>query len=72
MSQATLSVMLFSLLVLFMGLVVAGLTMIYVSYPRRGQPVPRLPWLGEAMQRRVEALPTLAPDETVDRDLLRP
>ncbi len=63
--------MLFSLLVLLVGLVVAGLTMLYVSYPRRGQAVPRVPWLGEAMQRRIDALPTLQPEESVDRQLIR-
>ena len=63
--------MVFSLLVLLVGLAVAGLTVLYVSYPRRGQAVPRVPWLGEAMQRRIEALPTLEPDETVDRHLIR-
>lgn len=62
--------MLFSLLVLLVGLVVAGLTMLYVTYPRRGQAVPRVPWLGEAMQRRIEALPTLEPAETVEQDLI--
>lgn len=63
--------MLFSLLVLLMGLAVAGLTVIYVSYPRRGHAVPRAPWLGEILQRRVEALPTLEPDDNVDRELIR-
>lgn len=51
--------MVFSLLVLLLGLAVAGLTVLYVSYPRRGQEVPRAPWLGEAMRRRVESLPTI-------------
>lgn len=60
-----------SLLVLLMGLAVAGLTMLYVSYPRRGQAVPRAPWLGEAMQRRIEALPTVVPDGEVGRELVR-
>lgn len=63
--------MVFSLLVLLVGLVVAGMTILYVSYPRRGQPVPRVPWLGETMQRRVEALPTLEPEERVERSLIR-
>ena len=53
--------MFFSLLVLLVGLVVAGLTVIYVSYPRRGHEVPRVPRLGEAIQRGVDALPTLDP-----------
>ena len=63
--------MVFSLLVLLVGLVVAGMTILYVSYPRRGQAVPRVPWLGETMQRRVEALPTLEPEERVERSLIR-
>jgi hypothetical protein len=63
--------MLFSLLVLLVGLAVAGVTVLYVSYPRRGQAIPRVPWLGEAMLRRVEALPTLEPEETVERHLIR-
>jgi hypothetical protein len=69
--RASLEYMLFSLLVLLVGLVVAGLTMLYVTYPRRGQAVPRVPWLGEALQRRVEALPTIEPEETVERHLIR-
>jgi hypothetical protein len=63
--------MVLSLLVLLMGLAVAALTMIYVSYPRRGHAVPRAPWLGEMMRRRIEALPTLEPDEDVERVLAR-
>jgi len=63
--------MFFSLLVLLVGLAIAGLTVIYVSYPRRGQAVPRAAWLGEAMQRRVESLPTLEPEAEIDRDLVR-
>ena len=56
--------MFFSLLVLLVGLVVAGLIGVYVSFPRRGQEVPRAAWLGHAMQRGVDALPTLDPDDT--------
>ena len=61
----------FSLLVLLMGLVVAGLTMLYVSYLRRGHAVPRVPWLGEELQRRIEALPTLTPEGETRGKLLR-
>lgn len=60
--------MLFSLLVLLVGLVLAALTVIYVSYPRRGHEVPRAPWLGEAIQRSVDALPTLEPEIPLDRE----
>lgn len=56
--------MFFSLLVMLVGLVVAGLIGIYVSFPRRGHEVPRAAWLGHAMQRGVDALPTLDPEDT--------
>ncbi|HWU32381.1 MAG TPA: hypothetical protein VN108_05875, partial [Marmoricola sp.] len=56
--------MFFSLLVLLVGLVIAGLIGVYVSFPRRGHEVPRAAWLGHAMQRGVDALPTLDPEDT--------
>lgn len=37
----------------------AGLVVVYVAYPHRGQDVPNAPWLGEAMRRTVDRLPTL-------------
>lgn len=51
-------------------MLVVGITMIailvicagvglYVAYPHRGQAVPAAPWLGEAMQRAADAVPTL-------------
>jgi hypothetical protein len=40
-------------------LVVAALVAAYVAYPRRGEEVPAVPWVGDALQRSVEALPTL-------------
>jgi hypothetical protein len=43
-------------------LVVAGLVVVYVAYPHRGQEVPRASWLGEAMTRAVEAAPLLDPE----------
>jgi len=41
-------------------LAVAGLVAAYVAYPRRGQDVPGVPWVGDALERGVDALPTLA------------
>jgi hypothetical protein len=40
-------------------LVLAGLVVVYVAYPHRGEDVPNLPWVGDAMKKGVEALPTL-------------
>lgn len=40
-------------------LALAGLVATYVAFPRRGAGTPAVPWLGGALQRCVEALPTL-------------
>ena len=39
----------------------------YVAFPHRGEEVPGAPWLGDAMTRGVEALPTLEDDEGTGR-----
>ncbi|MBM9460432.1 hypothetical protein JK386_11000 [Nocardioides sp. zg-536] len=49
-------------------LLVAGLVVVYVAYPHRGEQVPGLPWLGKAMQRAAGAAPVIEDDE---RDLIR-
>jgi hypothetical protein len=46
-------------LLLLLSLAIAGAVALYVAYPRRGEEVPHAPWLGDAMKRGVEALPTL-------------
>lgn len=38
---------------------VAGLVVVYVAYPHRGEPVPRAPWVGEVLRKGVDAVPTL-------------
>jgi hypothetical protein len=40
-------------------LVLAGAVATYVAFPRRGAVTPALPWVGDALDRAVEALPTL-------------
>jgi hypothetical protein len=37
----------------------AALVVVYVAYPHRGEEVQNLPWVGEAMRKGVERLPTL-------------
>jgi uncharacterized membrane protein len=49
--------------VMVLILVLAGLVVLYVAYPHRGEEIPAAPWLGEAMTRAVEAAPTIAPEE---------
>jgi len=43
-------------------LMLAAAVGIYVAFPHRGEEVPRAPWLGDAMNKAVDALPKL--DET--------
>lgn len=59
--------MLTVVVVMVLILVLAGLVVLYVAYPHRGEEVPAAPWLGEAMARAVEAAPTITPEE-YDRD----
>ena len=40
-------------------LALAGAVVLYVAYPHRGAEVPRTPWVGVAMRKGVNALPTL-------------
>ena len=40
-------------------LVVAGLVVLYVAFPHRGEDVPHTPWVGDAMRKGVNKLPTL-------------
>ena len=44
-------------------LVLSGLVVTYVAFPHRGEDVPGAPWLGDAMTKGVESLPTLDEDE---------
>ncbi len=40
-------------------LLIAGLVVVYVAYPHRGEDVPNAPWVGDAMRKGVNLLPTL-------------
>lgn len=39
-------------------LVLAAGVVVYVAFPHRGEPMPVTPWLGQALGRAVESLPT--------------
>jgi hypothetical protein len=59
---------LFVLVAMLAILAVAGLVVLYVAYPHRGEEVPAAPWLGDAMSKAVEAAPVLDPEyEESDR-----
>ena len=62
-------------LLAMLGIVLlAGLVVLYVAYPHRGQEVPNAPWIGEVMRRGVARLPTLDNQSSREdeRDLERP
>lgn len=40
-------------------MVLAGVVVLYVAFPHRGEDVPHTPWVGDAMKRGVHMLPTL-------------
>lgn len=40
-------------------MVLAGVVVLYVAFPHRGEDVPNAPWVGEAMRKGVDMLPTL-------------
>ena len=56
--------MLVVVLVTLAGLLMAGVVAAYVAFPHRGEDLPVVPQLGEAMRKGVDALPTLEDSET--------
>ena len=58
--------MLFLVIAMLVALVLAGLVAVYVAFPHRGEDVPHVPWVGHALRRGVDNVPTL--DNTADRD----
>jgi hypothetical protein len=40
-------------------LVLAGIVVLYVAFPHRGEEVPAAPWLGDALRKGVDSAPTL-------------
>lgn len=51
--------MLFVVLGMLLSLVAAGLVVVYVAYPHRGEQIPGVPWLGDAMARATDATPVI-------------
>lgn len=47
-------------------LTIAGLVTAYVAFPHRGEALPAVPWLGDAMRKGVDALPVLEEHERVN------
>ncbi|HET7534463.1 MAG TPA: hypothetical protein VF012_04125 [Nocardioidaceae bacterium] len=40
-------------------ILLAGTIVLYVAFPHRGEEMPHAPWVGDAMRKGVERLPTL-------------
>lgn len=53
---------------MFVIVALAALVIVYVAYPHRGEKMPRMAWLGEAMERAVDAAPTLTPATRLQHD----
>ena len=46
--------------------VIAVAVVVYVAYPHRGERLPVVPGLGDAVRRSVDALPTVPPEDIQD------
>ena len=58
--------MLFVLLTMVLILLVAGIVATYAAFTHRGEDVPAVPWVGDALSRAVAAVPTLSDDRSRD------
>lgn len=56
--------MLVIVLMLTVGVLVAVGVFAYVAYPHRGEDLPVVPQLGDAMRKGVDALPTIEDSES--------
>lgn len=63
--------MIFIVIAMFVILLLAGLVAVYAAYPSRGQKTPYAPWLGDAMEKAADAMPTLEAEEQRDWSLRR-
>ncbi len=46
----------------------AGVIVLYVAFPHRGEEMPHAPWVGDAMRKGVEMLPTLDNQQERERE----
>lgn len=58
--------MLSILVTMFVIIALAGTVVLYVAFPHRGEELPRAQWVGDAMRKGVERLPTL--DNLAERE----
>jgi hypothetical protein len=60
--------MIFIVIAMLVILAVAGLVVVYVAYPHRGEDMPNAPWVGEALKKTVDAVPTLPSEREGEPD----
>lgn len=52
--------------VMVLILLVAGVVAAYVAYPHRGEEMPAVPWVGDAMAKAADAMPLLEEEDEVE------
>jgi len=57
--------MLAIVLMMLLVLAVSGAVVVYVAYPHRGEDIPLVPQLGDAMRKGVDSLPTIGDHEDI-------
>jgi hypothetical protein len=57
--SAKVEVMWFLVVAMLVILVLAGVVVLYVAFPHRGEDVPHVPWLGRLLRKGVDNVPTL-------------
>ncbi|SFC42979.1 hypothetical protein SAMN04487968_106169 [Nocardioides terrae] len=58
------ALVLFLAITMLVILTFAGLVLLYAAFPHRGERVPVVPWLGDALERATDAAPVLEEDDT--------
>lgn len=58
--------------VMVLILLVAGVVTAYVAYPHRGEEMPAVPWVGDAMAKAADAMPLLEEEDEVEFRLHEP
>lgn len=56
--------MMFLVVAMLVILALAGVVVLYVAFPHRGEEVPHVPWVGRALRKGAANVPTL--DNTTD------
>ena len=54
---------LFIVIAMLVCLVVSGLVVLFVAYPHRGEQMPGVPWIGDALGKAADAAPVIGEDE---------